>query len=120
MASIPQNGIVAVRVNGSPLRIKGEVKYSLGGNVREPVEGPTGLATFKVVRKAAFIEVISVDAEDVSLEDLQSLSNQTVTAQLENGKTIVLNEASTVGQIEVSTDEGEFTLRLVGPTAKEI
>jgi len=116
----PQNGVVAVRVNGDPIRIKGTVTYALGGKVREPVEGPTGLAGFSVKGMAAFVEVVSVDADDVDLGQLQGLTEQTITVQLENGKTIVVNDASVVGLIEASTDEGEFTVRFVGPTAKEV
>lgn len=116
----PQNGVVAVRVNGDPIRIKGTVTYSLGGKVREAVEGPTGLAGFAVKGMAAFVEVTSIDAEDVDLASLQGLTAQTVTVQLENSKTIVLNDASVVGLIEATTDEGEFTVRFVGATAKEV
>ena len=118
--STPQNGIVAVRVNGNPLRLKGTVTHSLGGKTREVIEGPAGVVGFAVTFKAPFIEVASIDAEDVDLAELQKLKDQTITGSLENGKTIVLNEASTVGLIEVTSDAGEFTIRFAGTSAREI
>ena len=116
----PLVGVVSVELNGEPLRIKGTVTYSLGGKVGEAIEGPTGLAGIARKRMAAFAEIVSIDASDVDLEALQELTAQTVTINLENDKTVVINSATVVGLIEVSTDEGEFTLRLVGPSGKEI
>ena len=116
----PQNGAVAVRLNGKILAIKGSITYSVGGKTREPVEGPTGLVAFAVKTQPAFVEVVSVDSSDVDLAALQELKDQTISLGLENGKTVVVYEASTVGLIEVTTDEGEFTVRFVGESAKEI
>lgn len=116
----PQVGTVAVRVNGDVLRLRGNVTYSLGGLVREAVEGPVGLAAFKVSGMAPFVEVETVDASDVDLAALQDMQDATVTLQLRNSKTIVLNGASVVGQLEVSSEDGGFTVRFVGSSAKEI
>lgn len=116
----PIAGVVAVRVNGDPLRIKGTVTYSLGGKVGEAIEGPTGLAGIARKQMAAFVEVVSIDAADVDISALQELTAQTITVQLENGKTVVLNDSTVVGLIEVTTDESEFTVRFVGPSASEI
>lgn len=116
----PQVGTVSVRVNGDVLRLRGNVTYSLGGLVREAVEGPLGLAAFKVSGMAPFVEVETVDAADVDLAALQDLSGVTVTLQLRNSKTIVLNDASVVGQLEVSSEDGGFSIRFVGSSAKEI
>lgn len=116
----PQVGVVSVRINGDVLRLRGNVTYSLGGLVREPVEGPLGLSAFKVSGMAPFVEVETVDAEDVDLAALQEIANATITAQLRNGKTIVCNDSSVVGLLEVSSEDGGFTVRFVGSSAKEI
>lgn len=116
----PQVGTVSVRVNGDVLRLRGNVTYSLAGLVREAIEGPTGLAGFKVSGMAPFIEVESIDAQDVDLAALQDMQAATVTLQLRNAKTIVLNDASVVGNLEVSSEDGGFTVRFVGSSAKEI
>lgn len=116
----PQVGVISVRVNGDVVRLRGNVTYSLGGLVREAVEGPVGLAAFKVMGVAPFVEVESVDASDVDLAALQDMQAATVTVQLRNAKTIVLNDASVVGAIEVSSEDGGFSVRFVGSSAKEI
>ncbi len=116
----PQVGVISVRVNGDVLRLRGNVTYSLGGLVREVLEGPLGTAGFKVTGMAPFVEVETIDAEDVDLAALQELNGATVTAQLRNGKTIVVNDSSVVGALEVSSEDGGFTVRFVGSSAKEI
>ncbi len=116
----PQVGVVSVRVNGDVLRLRGNVTYSLAGLVREAIEGPVGLAGFKVMGMAPFVEIESIDASDVDLAALQDLQDVTVTVQLRNAKTIVLNGASVVGNVEVSSEDGGFTVRFVGGSAKEI
>lgn len=116
----PQVGVISVRVNGNVLRLRGNVTYSLGGLVREAVEGPLGLAAFKVSGMAPFVEVESVDAADVDLAALQEIAGATITVQLRNAKTIVCNDASVVGLIETSSEDGGFTVRFVGSSAKEI
>lgn len=116
----PQVGVVSVRLNGDVLRLRGNVTYSLAGLVKEAIEGPVGLAGFKVTGMAPFVEIESIDAADVDLPALQDLTGVTVTVQLRNSKTIVLNDASVVGNIEVSSEDGGFTVRFVGSSAKEI
>lgn len=116
----PQVGVVSVRVNGNAMRLRGNVTHSLGGLVREAIEGPVGLAGFRVSGMAPFVEVETIDASDVDLAALQEISEATITAQLRNGKTVVLNDASVVGNIEVSNEDGAFTVRFVGSSAQEI
>lgn len=116
----PQVGVVSLRVNGDVLRLKGNVTYGLGGQVREPIEGQTGLVGFMVKNQGAFIEVESIDASDVDLGALQNMQDATITCQLRNGKTVVVSEASVVGRIEVSGEDGGFTVRFEGPNGKEI
>ena len=116
----PQVGLVSLRVNGDVLRIKGNVTYGLGGQVREPVNGQTGLIGFQVAQMGAFIEVESLDADDVDLGALQNMQDATITCQLRNGKTVVVSEASVVGRIEVSGEDGGFTVRFEGPNGREI
>lgn len=116
----PQVGVISVRVNGDVLRLRGNVTYSLGGLVREQIEGPTGLAGFKVSGIAPYVEAESIDAQDVDLAALQDMQAATITTQLRNGKTIVLNDASVVGALEVSSEDGGFSVRFVGSSAKEI
>lgn len=116
----PQVGVISVRVNGEVLRLRGNVVYSLGGLVREAVEGPIGLAAFKVSGMAPFVEIETVDASDVDLAALQEIAAATITVQLRNAKTIVLNDASVVGLLEVSSEDGGFTIRFVGSSAKEL
>lgn len=119
MASV-QVGVVSFQVNGVPMRVKGNVTYGLGGEVREAIEGQTGLLGFKVNQMGAFLEVDSMDASDVDLAAVQSLSDVTATAQLRNGKTIVLPNASVVGRIEVSGEDGAFTVRFEAPSGREV
>ncbi len=116
----PQVGVVSVRVNGDVLALSGNVTHSLGGLVRETILGPAGVAGFKVSFVAPFVEADSIDSADVDMDGLQKIENATITTQLRNGKTIVLNGASVVGQLETSNEDGKFTVRFEGSTAKEI
>lgn len=113
-------GIVFVKVDGEQLRVKGNVTYNLGLPLREPVVGHDGVHGFKEVPQVAFIELEMTDKKDLSLKKFLSITSATVTAQLNNGKTIVLRNAANVSEGTGNSEEANMTVRFVGSDAEEI
>ena len=116
----PINGVRDLRVNGEPLRLAGAVSYSPGGLVAAVKAGPAGIAGYSETWEPPFVEAPITDGPDVDLAGLQSMRGLTIVLGLRNGKSFVLSDASVVGRIEGTTEEGEFTIRFEGASSQEI
>ncbi|MEL6905734.1 MAG: phage tail tube protein [Planctomycetota bacterium] len=113
-------GRIVVRVNGSPIRCKGNFTYNLGRPMREAVVGTDEVHGFKETPQVAFIEGATTDAADLDLEALVTADDLTVTLDLANGKTIALFEAWFAGEGSVTTEEGEVALRFEAVRGEQV
>lgn len=104
-------GIVHIKTNGDALNVKGGVSYNLGLPKREAVVGADGKTHgYKEVPQTAFIKVeITVKGTD-DLKKIIETDEATVTAELNNGKVVVLRNAWCATEGEVETDDGKLTL----------
>jgi hypothetical protein len=98
-------------IDGSVVLAKGGVSYSLGGDKLESIMGVDRFHGVKVTRAMAFIELTITDATDFDLRALKSKTDATVTAALENGKTVKFGHAAYVAEGKVSAEEGEIEAR---------
>jgi hypothetical protein len=57
---------------------------------------------------------------ELSMEDVANIVNSSVTAELANGKTYVLNEAWCRSAFELNTREGQTRIRFEGTSCREI
>lgn len=121
MPSNKVGGIAYVKIDENQYPLRGNLKYSPGKRERESVVGQDGeVHGVKEMGKAPFIEMDVTDRGDISIEQLQDITDGTVTAELNNGKVFVLKNAAVMNQIENDTAEGQFTLRFEGKEGKEI
>ncbi|HEV7986696.1 MAG TPA: phage tail tube protein, partial [Steroidobacteraceae bacterium] len=62
-----------------------------------------------------FIEVEVTNRNQFPMTDMMSLTNATITAELETGETWVLRNAFQANDLELAAAEGSLTLRFEGP-----
>lgn len=113
-------GIIFVQINGELQQAKGEFTYSLGVAKKEMVVGSDGVHGYKEMPQVPYIEGALTDYTELDLEALQKSKDVTVTLQLANGKTMVLERAVYASEGAVSTEEGEIEARFEGMSAREI
>ena len=104
-------GIIFVKSDGQLYRAKGSWTYNIGRPMREGVVGSDSVHGYKELPQIAFIEGTITDGDDLSLEELVTMTDATVTLELANGKIIALREAYFAGEGSVTTEEGEIAAR---------
>lgn len=113
-------GLVQIKVDGVLYSAKGSFEYNLGAPKREAIVGHDGVHGYKALPQVPFIEGTITDHRDLSLEVLTRIQGATVTLDLANGKTIVLNDAWYAADGKGSSEEGELEFRFEGMSAQEI
>lgn len=104
-------GKIYVKINGDLKDAKGDYTYNLGKPKRDAIIGADGVHGYKETPQVPSIEGAITDAPNLSLADLATVDNATVTLELANGKTIVLNNAWYAGEGSVTTGESEIAVR---------
>jgi len=122
MANNKRGGICYLKVDGQVKDAKGVFTYNLGLPKNTAIVGTNGkVQGFKEEGQVPYIEGIITDASDLDVsKDILGLKDATITLELNNGKTIVLNEATFAGEGEIETGEGEIKVRFEGKDASEI
>ncbi|WP_338585874.1 phage tail tube protein [Pseudomonas sp. MAG733B] len=113
-------GIIAVKVNGDIYFAKGNWTYNLGKPKREGVVGADTVHGYKETPQVPFVEGEISDRNELSLEDLVTLDDATITLELSNGKVITLSEAWYAGEGTGNTEEGNIACRFEGMSAEEV
>lgn len=108
-------GTAFFTVDGVRFSLKGNMTVALTGIERESVVGLDERHGTKENIVSPFIECDITDKADVDIDLLNKLENKTVTVELNNGKTGVLQNADQMNHIELGVDEGEMTVRFEGP-----
>ena len=116
----PTGGIVYIKHDGDPIKVKGDVAYNLGLPVREPQVNMDGSVDYTEKPQAAMIKFTSVNDSEVVLEDILAIKGATVTAELNNGKTIVLKDAFAATEGEVNGEDGSYELTFYGSDCSEV
>lgn len=104
-------GKIYVKINGDLKDAKGDYTYNLGKPKRDAIIGADGVHGYKETPQVPSIEGAITDAPNLSLADLTTVDDATVTLELANGKTIVLNNAWYAGEGSVTTGESEIAVR---------
>ena len=121
MSDLNRAGQVFVTVDGNRLDVKAEgIQYGFGGPKLEEIMGADGLHGFSGMPQAPFISFTISDHKRLDLEALLQAQDVTVTAQLFNGKTLVLSQASNTGDPQGQSSDGAIAMRYVGISLKEI
>lgn len=120
MANRRVGGVIFLKVNGELLQAKGAFSYNIGVNQKEPVIGVDGVHGFTEKPQAAFVEGTITDSDALDLETLLSTRDATITLELANGKTIVLEEAWQSAAGQGSTEAGELEIRFDAIRGREL
>ena len=113
-------GKLFFKVNGVQYRAKGAFDYNLGVDKNVTISGVDGIHGRKSETVIPFISGIITDGNDLDVKALLSLTDETVTLELANGKVISLRGGWYAGDADINTDEGEVPVRFEGMSAEEI
>lgn len=107
-------GICFVKYDGKQLPLRGNFTVSISAFERQGIAGLDRPHGFSENPRIPFIEGDISLTEDVSVEDLENVTNATITAELANGKTYTLFEAWTKAAFELNAHDGMTRVRFEG------
>jgi len=115
-------GKVFVRIDGQRLQVRGSVTSNIGQEVsRETVVGLDGVHGYMERYVVPFIQVDVTEDPDYALSRINQTADSTVTAELADGRTLILTHAAQVGDIERNMEEGVLgSVRFEGDKGQEM
>lgn len=113
-------GVCYVKADGKSFTLGGKCNVSPSKVEREAVVGLSGPAGYKETPRAPFVEIEVLSSPDHRVEEIDALTDATVTVELANGQTFVFRNAWTKGAIEVDAAEGKFDVRFDALTSEQI
>lgn len=116
-----RSGILYVKKLGKLLESKGNWTYNLGRPKRDAIVGTTNVHGYKEMPQAPYLEGTITDKGSLNLEkDILNVTNETLTLELANGKTVVFRNAWYAGEGDVTTEEAEIAVRFEALEAEEV
>lgn len=112
-------GVCYIKIDGTQYTLKGKLTYQPLTTEKTNVTGQDGPHGYKEMPISPFIKGTFTDLGGVSVQQLQNLTASTITAELANGKTIIVNNGWLEGKVEVNTEEGEYEAQFNGMSAIE-
>jgi hypothetical protein len=113
-------GVAFLRVDGQQFALKGNMTLSIDPFIREGIAGMDGVHGFKETPQVPHITCDISDIGGMSLQQLRSFCNSTVTAELGNGKTYLLTGAWTAAIMDLNVTDGQVTVNFQGLRGEEI
>ena len=113
-------GTAYVKVDGTQYTLAGRFTVSPSMVEREGVAGLSGIAGYKEMHRVPFIEGDIHTTGDLSIADLEAITNATVKAELANGKHYLLSQAWTTAAFEIDAAEGTVGVRFEGMKGQEL
>lgn len=104
-------GLIWVQIDGRRLEAKGSFTIQPGRPLRNSIIGADGVHGYAETAQAAYIERATTDHPDLDTVALRDATGLTVTLELNNGKTWVLEDAWFAGEGAMSTEESEIGIR---------
>jgi hypothetical protein len=113
-------GVAYIKVDGNQLSLRGDLTISPFLVEREGIAGADGVHGYKETFRVPHIEMTVTDRGDLSLEEIQNITNATITAELINGKNYLLRNAWCATALELDAIEGQLTVRFEGMSGEEV
>ena len=107
-------GVAYLKVDGAQYFLSGKLTVSYGSVVREGLSGLSGVAGYKETPRVPSIEGEFFTTADISLKNLEAVTDATITAEMANGKNYVLSGAWSAGTADINAAEGTFTMKFEG------
>src|SRR5215471_15523348 len=113
-------GIAWLKVDSDMFPLRGNFTVSPSKYERAGIAGQDYIHGYSELPRVPYIEGdVSLDPA-LSMDDVEAVTQSTVTAELANGKTYVLREAWCRSALELNTREGQTRVRFEGITCDEI
>jgi hypothetical protein len=113
-------GTAFLKVDGGQLPLRGNFNVSPSAVERNMIAGQDYVHGYTELPRVPYIEGDISLHPDVSLEDLEAMTNVTVTAELLNGRVYVLKEAVCRSGLVGNTKDGQVPVRWEGTSCEEI
>jgi Phage tail tube protein len=113
-------GTLFLAIDGVQFALQGNWKVQPNIIQRKPMEGQSGPLGFTQKFVSPYIKGDVSDFGEFSIQQLQNITNSTITALLVNGKTYVLNNGYWGDDTEVDTETGKAAVSLYGLSCTEI
>jgi hypothetical protein len=110
----PIAGTAYLKFDGTQLPLKGNLTVSGTPFERTGIAGQDGVHGYQELPRVPYIEADISTKPEISIEALEAIIDATVTADLVNGHSYVLQHAWTKGPIEINTHDGQFRIRWEG------
>ena len=104
-------GIAYVKVNGKQYPLRGNLTVSPSPTERAGIAGQDGVHGFSENPRVPYIEMDVSLTSDLSIEELQAITDATVQAELANGKVYVGRNCWCKSALELNTHEGMTRVR---------
>jgi hypothetical protein len=116
----PIAGTAFLKVDGGMIPLKGNLTVSASPVERTGIAGQDYVHGYQELPRVQYIEGDVSTLPEISIEDLDALTNVTVTADLINGRSYVLRNAWTKGPLDINSHDGQFRIRFEGVSCDEI
>jgi len=113
-------GIAFMKVNGQQYPLRGNFTVSPSQFERAGIAGQDYVHGYSELPRVPWIEGDVSLVPEFSIEQLDVITNATVTAELANGHNYVLREAWCKSALELNTHDGQVRVRFEGISCDEI
>lgn len=107
------SGVAYIKADGRQLTLIGEFSAMLSEFEREGLVGPSGVVGYSEKPVVPFIEGEMVMTDETNIDEIEAMTDVTITIELANGQTGVLEQAWHLGGTEVDS-ESKFTAKFEG------
>jgi len=107
-------------IDGQQYSVKAGVTYNLGRPKRESMSDASHKHFYKETAQVPHISGDLIDNGSVDVAKFLELDGVTITAELANGKTVVLRNAWQSSEGDVGTEESSLSFKFEGESAEEI
>lgn len=113
-------GTAYVKVDGRQLPLKGNWTVSVATKIRTGVAGQDTVHGFTEAPRVPFMQGDITTLGDLSIEQIEAIDEATVTCELVNGKTYILERAWCASAVEINTAQGQFQIKFEGMNGAEL
>ncbi len=113
-------GVAWLKVDGGLYPLRGNLTVSPSSIERTGIAGQDYVHGFSELPRIAVISGDVSLVPELSMDDVENVTNAVVTAELANGKTYVLREAWCTSALELNAREGQTRVTFQGVSCDEI
>jgi len=110
----PMAGTAYIMYDGNQLPLRGNLTVSGTPVERTGIAGQDGIHGYQELPRVPYIECDVSTIPGLLIETLEAITDATITADLINGRSYVLQNAWTKGPIDINTHDGQFRIRWEG------